>query len=154
MTKLESVIKKIQKRIPGVTIYADGRKYWFTYGGKVASFLVCEYRGASSFHIRHEDDHSDSMTDYFAGSFYDNATQMINTLCPPPPKFPTGALIRGKDTKRANRLGVAGRVGIVESISKYGDYLILWCDNYKHERYAYERDLELVSEGRGSDYVS
>jgi len=33
--KLESVIKKIQKRMPGVEIEsAGGRKYWFTYKGR------------------------------------------------------------------------------------------------------------------------
>lgn len=146
--KLESVIKKIKKRMPGVTIHTKGAvgrgsaKHWFAYEGKIASFSSCEYRGASSFHIRRENDHSDMMTDYFAGSFYDNVTQMINTLCPPPAKFPIGSLLKGKDNKRANRLGIAGRVGIVTSVNSYGCYMLLMSDTGQEERYSYERDLE------------
>ena len=140
--KLESVIKKIKKRMPGVTVHTDGRKHWFAYEGKIASFYACEYRGTSNFHIRREDDHSDSMTDYFAGSFYDNATQMINTLCPPPPKFPVGTLVKGKDNKRANRFGMAGRVGLVITIGAYGQYIMLMSDTGLEENYSYERDLE------------
>ena len=45
---------------------------------------------ARSFHIRRENDHSDSMTDYFAGYFLDNASQFFNTFCPPPPKTSPG----------------------------------------------------------------
>ena len=147
--KLESVIKKIQKRMPGVTIHTDrrqsgGGKHWFAYEGKIASFYSCEYRGTSSFHIRRENDHSDSMTDYFAGSFYDNATQMINTLCPPPAKFPPGSLVMGKNSKRADRLGIAGRVGIVTNVNSYGSYKLLMSDTGLEERYSYERDLEAV----------
>ena len=140
--KLESVIKKIQKRMPGVTVHTDGRKHWFAYEGKIASFYACEYRGTSSFHIRREDDHSDSMTDYFAGSFYDNATQMINTLCPPPPKFPVGSLVKYKNNKRTNRYGNVGRVGLVTQISAYGAYKMLMSDTGSEELYSYERDLE------------
>ena len=140
--KLETVIKKIQSRMPGVTIHTDGRKHWFAYEGKIASFYACEYRGTSNFHIRREDDHSDMMTDYFAGSFYNNATQMINTLSPPPPKFPVGSLVRGKDNKRANRFGMSGRVALVTDISKYGGYKLLMSDTGLEETYVYERDLE------------
>ncbi len=140
--KLESVIKKIQNRMPGVTVHTDGRKHWFAYEGKIASFYACEYRGTSNFHIRRENDHSDSMTDYFAGSFYDNATQMINTLCPPPAKFPVGSLVKGKNSKRAERLGMSGRVGLVTQISKYNGYKLLMSDTGLEESYAYERDLE------------
>ena len=148
--KLESVIKKIQKRMPGVTIHTEGAagkgrsKYWFAYEGKIASFSSCEYRGASSFHIRRENDHSDLMTDYYAGSFYDNATQMINTLCPPPPKFPVGTLVKGKNNKRASRLGFAERCGLVTHVNHYGCYMLLMSDTGLEERYSYERDLEMV----------
>ena len=140
--KLESVIKKIKKRMPGVTIHTNGRKHWFAYEGKIASFYACEYRGTSNFHIRRENDHSDMMTDYFAGSFYDNATQMINALCPPPAKFPVGSLVKGKDNKRANRLGFANRVGLVTKVSTYGQYVMLMSDTGLEETYSYERDLE------------
>ena len=141
--KLESVIKKIQKRMPGVEVEsADGRKYWFEYEGKIASFYTCEYRGTSNFHIRRVDDHSDMMTDYFAGSFYNNATQMINALCPSPPKFPVGSLVKGKGNKRAGRLGMSGRTGLVTQINKYGSYKLLMSDTGLEENYSYERDLE------------
>jgi len=84
------------------------------------------------------------VTDYFAGSFYNNVTQMINTLCPLPAKFPAGCLIRGKDNKRANRLGIARRIGIVMKVSSYGYYTLLMADTGIEESYSYERDLEAV----------
>ena len=150
--KIESVIKKIQKRMPNVLIHAEASpsafrggtsaKYWFAYKGKIASFYACDHRGASNFHIRRENDHSDSMTDYFAGSFYDNATQMINTLCPPPAKFSAGSLVVGKNNKRADRLGIAGRLGIVTNVNSYGCYTLLMSDTGQEERYSYERDLQ------------
>ena len=143
--KLESVIKKIQKRMPGVTIHTDGRKRWFTYKGKVASFYVCDDGShTAGYHIRRENDRSDMMTDYFAGSFYDNATQMINILCPPPPKFQVGSLVRGKDNKRAKRMGMSGRVGLITHIGHYGTYKLLMADTGVEEPYSYERDLELA----------
>jgi hypothetical protein len=53
------------------------------------------------------------MTDYHAGSFRDNITQVCESLLPPPPKFPVGSLVRGKQNKRAIRQGYAGKVGLV-----------------------------------------
>ena len=142
--KLESVIKKIKKRMPNVVVHTDGRKHWFAYEGKIASFYACEHRGASSFHIRRENDHSDMMTDYFAGSFYDNATQMVNALCPPKPKFPVGSLVKYKDNKRTYRYGNTGRMGLVTQHSAYGAYRLLMSDTGEEELYCYERDLEKV----------
>ena len=68
---------------------------------------------ARGFHIRRENDVSDLMTDYFAGYFVENATQFCNTFCPPPAKFAVGSLVRGKDNKRANRWGYAGKLALV-----------------------------------------
>ena len=142
--KLDSVISKINKRMPGVTVHNDGRKHWFAYEGKIASFYTCEYRGTSSFHIRRENDRSDMMTDYFAGSFYDNATQMINALCPPEPKFSIGSLVKYKDNKRTKRHGNTGRMGLVTQHTAYGAYRLLMSDTGEEELYSYERDLEKV----------
>jgi len=102
---------------------------------------------ARSFHIRRENDHSDSMTDYFAGYFLDNASQFFNTFCPPPPKYPVGALVRGKDNKRANRNGYAGKTGLVMETSNT-NVKVHWLGEQYPPRYNYgypQRDLELVA---------
>ena len=100
---------------------------------------------ACSFHTRHVNDHSDIMTDYFAGSFCDNATQMLNRLVPPKPKFAVGSLVRGKDNKRANRMGYAGKVGLVIQAGEY--MMIDWVgeERPRHNTSYPQRDIELVS---------
>ena len=120
----------------------------FSARGYVASFNTGYGDRATGFHVRREDDHSDSMTDYFAGSFYNNCTQMLNAIDPPPPKFSEGTLVRGKNNKRANRLGVAGRTGLVTKVNSYRCYNLLMSDTGQLERYSYERDLEAISESR------
>ena len=68
---------------------------------------------AHNWHARRVNDHSDPMTDYFAGSHFDNVTQLIHWVKPPEPKFKVGDLVKGKDNKRANRMGYANKLGIV-----------------------------------------
>lgn len=154
--KLESAIKKIEKRLPDVPVFGITgprpgaakrglqNKYSFCYNGKVATFYSDHDGHARGFHIRRADDHSDSMTDYFAGSFYDNCTQMLNVLDPPGPKFPIGSLVKGKNNKRADRHGMVGRIGLVTKVTTYGCYDLLMSDTGLEERYAYERDLEIA----------
>ena len=98
------------------------------------------------FHIRRENDHSDLHTDYFAGYFVDNAGQFCNHFCPPPAKFPVGALVRGKDNKRANRMRYAGKVGLVVEGGGNKYCRINWVGEEPHAYNSYpERALELVS---------
>ena len=103
---------------------------------------------AHDFHVRAANDHSDLMTDYHAGSFRDNITQVCESLLPPAPKFPAGSLVRGKQNKRAIRQGYAGKVGLVvpnlgsryAKVAWVGESQPMWgWATYP------ERDLELAS---------
>jgi hypothetical protein len=148
--KHTTIVKKVEKAL-GVKVHGNpGEKYWFQYENNIGSWRtqdhwetgVLEGRG---FHVRHKDDHTDAQVDYFAGSFLDNATQMINWCKPPEAKFPIGALVRGKQNKRAIRQGYAGKTGLVTSTGTY--IHIAWCGEEKPQ-YAMsypERDIELVS---------
>ena len=104
---------------------------------------------ACNFHVRRCDDYSDMQSDYFAGSFRDNASQMIEALLPKPPKFKVGQLVRGKSNKRAIRQGYAGKVGLVMAEGGCGFARIAWVgDNSNSKRFGYptfpERDLEVA----------
>lgn len=143
---IDKVIKKFEKRFNGKKPErsGNGRKWGFVYEDRIATFLVDNEGDARNWHIRRLNDMPDLMTDYFPGTFYDNATQMINALKPPPHKYPKGALVRVKGTRRAMRWGLAGRTGLVIDHTKRG-YNILWSDTSKMSVWYYERDLELAS---------
>lgn len=155
--KVKNVIKRVEKAL-GVKVKRPERedgygKYWAHYGGRVISWSPNGSGGleaeATGFHIRREDDHSDLQTDYFAGYFLDNATQMINAAKPPPPKYKVGSLIRFKNNKRAKRYGVAGRLAIVTRAPGGGMCSVHFCDAdfHKpwHRSYSYhERDMSLA----------
>ena len=128
----EKALKKVEKALDVKVELVGNTRYGCTYEGYVLSWLVSrqwkvendkiEEDGpleASNWHIRKEDDHSDSMTDYYAGSFMDNVTQLINYVKPPAPKFELGALVKGKDNKRANRQGYANKLGVVTRSGRY-----------------------------------
>ena len=103
-------------------------------------------REARGFHIRRENDVSDLQTDYFAGYFLSNAGHFCNHFCPPPAKFPVGALVRGKDNKRANRQGYAGLVGLVVEAGGNKYCRVDWVGRENHPYNSYpERDLDLES---------
>ena len=104
---------------------------------------------ACNFHVRRCDDYSDMQSDYFAGSFRDNASQMIEALLPKPPKFKVGQLVRGKSNKRAMRQGYAGKVGLVMAEGGCGFARVAWVgDNSNSKRFGWptfpERDLEVA----------
>ena len=160
--KLEKAIKKIEKALRvKVERPTDGRgRHYFQYGNRVGSFLTQVKWGeredgtygpiegeweAMNWHSRREDDHSDYQTDYFAGTYWDNCTQLIQSLKPPTAKFPVGCLVRGKQNKRAQRQGYAGKTGLV---TESGQYMkIKWLDYETRWDYLTypERDMELVS---------
>ena len=160
--KVGKAIKKIEKAL-GVKVErpTDGRgRHYFQYGNRVGSFLTQTKWGeredgtygpiegeweAMNWHSRREDDHSDYQTDYFAGTYWDNCTQLIQSLKPPTAKFPVGCLVRGKQNKRAQRQGYAGKTGLV---TESGQYMkIKWLDYETRWDYLTypERDMELVS---------
>lgn len=148
--KVGKAIKKIEKYL-GVEVQHDGCRYWFQYEDEVGSFLVNGSRGndvmeaeACNWHRRRVNDHSDLMTDYHAGSFRDNLTQLLHSMKPPPCKFKIGQLVRGKDTKRASRWGFAGYTGMVTKESS-DSCSIKWLGIDRSDTYVSVRDLELVS---------
>ena len=120
--KVGKAIKKIEKYL-GVEVQYDGCRYWFQYENEVGSFLPNGHRGgmdadameadACNWHRRRVNDRSDSLSDYFAGSFLDNLTQLLHSMKAPPCKFSVGQLVRGKQNKRAMRWGFAGVTGLV-----------------------------------------
>ena len=151
--KFENYVKKVEKRL-GVKVHIEENRCWFQYGDRVGSFRRQEkwdkpgVYEACSFHSRQENDHTDLMTDYFAGTYWDNGSQLLNSMKPPEPKFSVGALVRGKQNKRAIRQGYAGKVGLVVDAGTYMQ--IKWCGEPENSERYYtptypERDIELVS---------
>jgi len=160
--KLEKAIKKIEKAL-GVKVIRptdDRSRHYFQYGNSVGSFLAQQAYGdredgtygpiegeqeACNWHTRRQNDISDPHTDYFAGYHLDNCAQLIRSFKPPTPKYPVGCLVRGKQNKRAQRCGYAGKTGMVVDA---GDYMrIQWLDykpGYDYLTYP-QRDMELVS---------
>ena len=157
--RLEKALKKIEKRLGVKPVEVYNGKYSVQVGNYVGSFLTQQDYGedangkygpiegakdALNWHIRRHDDHTDSMTDYFAGSFRDNCTQWLNALQPPAPKFPIGCLVRGKQNKRATRMGYAGKTGLVVDTGNYVKVNWLGEEPSPYNNFP-QRDLELVS---------
>ena len=148
----EKVVKKVEKAL-GVKVQEGyNGKYYVEYEGQICSWRVSQKWGAedgvmeaSGWHVRSVNDHSDPMTDYFAGSFRDNVTQMINAVKPKEAKFPVGCLVRGKPNKRATRQGYAGKVGLVTGSGTYVKVEWLGEEPPQYSITYPERDLELVS---------
>jgi len=153
--KVSKVIKKFEARLGAGCVSKCGGRWTVQHEGLVASWLGNGGDGpdaeACNFHLRSENDHSEPMTDYFAGSFLRNAGQLVNAISPPPNKFSIGMLVEGKQNKRAKRIGYAGKVGLVRELSG-SDYVKLqWVgEDYPQGAYGYAhsfptRDLQLVS---------
>ena len=156
--KVGKAIKKIEKYL-GVEVQHDGCRYWWHYKGEdgnveVGSFLANGHRGgmdedameaeACNWHRRRVDDESCLYSDYHAGSFRDNLTQLLHSMKPPPCKFKTGQLVRGKQSKRAQRWGFAGLTGMVTKEAS-DSVTINWLGTDRTDSYIATRDLELVS---------
>jgi len=155
--KFESVLKKIERRLPNVEVCNDGsRKFWFHYDGRIVSFYKDEIWNkpgefcGGGFHMRRENDIPDPMTDYFAGSFYDNITQILNVLSPPPAKYSEGDLVMTKNTKRMQRWNLANLIGIVTKVQNngYPSYILMVGSkggNPYETSYIGERDIKPAS---------
>lgn len=160
--KVAAVIKKIKthfkKQGIDIVVTNDSGRWTFEHNGYVGSFLAngrsandpqALEASACNFHVRGVNDHSCLYTDYHAGSFRDNATQMIHAILPPAPKFTPGQLVRGKDNKRATRQGYAGLTGLVTDTGAGGYAIVEWVGpNAQKTTYKVsypERDLVLVS---------
>ena len=144
--KLASAIKKIEKRLGKGCVQIDGRKAWVAYNDRIFSFWV--QNGGDDYchgwHTRRHDDHTDTMTDYFAGTYHDNLTQALSWLKPPPSKFKKGDSVKFKNTKKNIRWRRAGKVGIVVTDEANTD---VWCvllpDGTK-QTYCGVRDIGLL----------
>tara|TARA_Y100001938_G_C8062316_1_gene418058 strand:+ start:1211 stop:1699 length:489 start_codon:yes stop_codon:yes gene_type:complete len=161
--KVRNAIKKVKSHFAKQGIDIDvqliGHRWTFVHNGYVGSFLAngaCTDEDqmdadAHNFHVRRENDHSCLYSDYHAGSFRDNITQVCESLLPSPPKFPVGSLVRGKQNKRAMRQGYAGKVGLVvpntfKGSSSYTKVAWVGEDQPQWGWATYpERDLELAS---------
>jgi len=160
--KVKAVIKKIKthfkKQGIDIEVTHDGGRWSFEHNGWVGSFLAngvasndpqALEASACNFHVRGVNDHSCLYSDYHAGSYRDNATQMIHSLLPPAPKFTPGQLVMGKDNKRATRQGYAGLTGLVTDTGAGGYTIVEWIGpNTPKTTYKVsypERDLELIS---------
>ena len=158
--KVKAAIKKVKtyfaKQGIDIDVKLVGHRWTFVHNNYVGSFLAngrCSDEDqmdadAHNFHIRRCDDHSDLHSDYHAGSFRDNITQLCHSMLPPPPKFPAGSLVRGRDNKRANRQGYAGKVGLVMPNRGSSYTKVAWIGEtepkWGWQTYP-ERDLELAS---------
>ena len=136
--KVRNAIKKVKSHFAkqgiDIEVQLTGHRWTFEHNGYVGSFLAngCGSddeqmdADAHNFHVRAVNDVSCLYSDYHAGSFRDNITQVCESLLPSPPKYPVGSLVRGKQNKRAMRQGYAGRVGLVME-AKASDYArIAW----------------------------
>ena len=155
--KVKSHFKKFGIDIQIYPPRAGGSYKWtFQHGDFVGSFCPNGHDGfsegwenaqVSGFHVRRYNDHSDLMTDYHAGSFRSNISQVCESLLPSPAKYNVGQLVRGKQTKRAERFGFAGKVGLVMGATSNSNITINWLGDEK-PNYGYQsfssRDLELA----------
>lgn len=114
--KRTSFLKKAKKL--GLKVEENERRCYIHHNGKVASWFwqenwqTGELEG-TNWHVKRADQESDPYTDYFPGSFWSNATQMLNRLVPPGSKHKVGALLRCKETKRNARYKRTHRVGLM-----------------------------------------
>ena len=154
--KNESFVKKLKKRIPGIEVIEDDHRWSATHNGTLLTWRTQprwdnkEIIEAAGFHTQGVDQESDPYTDYYPGTFWDNGTQAIDRLCPPPNKFKAGQLVIGKQNKRSHRYGYAGKTALVTKAPS-GDQAVLQfigadAIEYKsYNDYYYTRDFDLVS---------
>jgi hypothetical protein len=112
-------------------------------GGRTA-FVGADKAEISLIHVRAENDNHDMMTDYHAGSFYDNLTQALDAIEPPEPKFSVGSLVRVKPTKRAVRWNIAGINGLVIETGPHG-VRILRNNGVPSSGWIRNNDIELLA---------
>ena len=81
----EKAVKKVEKAL-GIKVENWGTRWGCNYNGQVISWIASpnwqdpDKLEAHNWHVRRENDHSDSMVDYFAGYHVDNVTQLIRAV--------------------------------------------------------------------------
>lgn len=150
--KYETLVKKLKKRLgEDIDIQVGEYKDFLVYGGRVLSWRKDIDGQVRGFHTKGVGQESCPHTDYYPGTWWDNATQMIDSVCPPPPKFVPGQYVRFKDNKRNQRAGLVGKSDlVVEARSKYSVTLMNMSTSnhpvWGQQTIVFnERDLELVS---------
>ena len=150
--KYESLVKKLKKRLgEDIDIQIGEYKDCLLYGDTVLSWRKDSDGEVRGFHTKGVNQEACIHTDYYPGTWWDNATQMIDHVCPPPPKFSAGQYVRFKDNKRNQRAGLVGKSDLVVKVaSKYSVTLMNMSSNvhpvWGQQTITFqERDLELVS---------
>lgn len=115
--KRTSFLKKAKKL--GLEVEENERRCYIVHNGTIASWFWQESYShpgeleGTNWHTKREGQESDPYTDYFPGTFWDNATQMLNRLVPPGSKHKIGSLVKCKNNKRSARYKRVGRVGLM-----------------------------------------
>jgi hypothetical protein len=132
--KLESAIKKIEKRLGKGCVQISDRKAWVSHGENILSFWV--KNGGEDYchgwHTRRQNDHSDLMTDYFAGTYHSNLTQALSWLKPPPSKFKKGDVVFFKPTKKNARFRRSGTCVVLTDKENADSWQVIQPDGTKH----------------------
>jgi len=137
------VMTKTTKRLgKAPTVDSDGRRVYGIHGSYAYSWYVQDDE-AICLHVRRSNDIPDSQTDYFPGFYPDNITQLLNYMCPPPPKYKVGSLVEGRAKQAKRSVHLAGKQGLVLKHLMYGGYMILWADKTKSD--AKEKSLQLIA---------
>ena len=114
--KRTSFLKKAKKL--GLQVDERERRCYIVHNDIVASWFWQEHWETgelvgTNWHTKRVGQESDPYTDYFPGTFWDNATQMFNRLVAPGSKYKVGSLLRCKETKRNARYKRTHRVGLM-----------------------------------------
>ena len=156
--KLENALKKVRNRAKILKREAHIEQHDYHNNGQVKVYIQFEGSNQlisfwtnrdgsiSSPHVKRAGDESDPHTDYFPGCFYDNITQVLNSIAPLPPKYSVGSLVRFKDNKRNNRWKLAGKVALVIQAEAGGNYKLQYEGvNEQYNPFYSQRDLEMIS---------
>ena len=156
--KLEAALKKIRNRAKAVNRSVDIEQNDYHNNGQVKVYIQFEGSNQlisfwtnrdgsiSSPHVKRAGDESDPHTDYFPGCFYDNITQVLNSIAPLPPKYSVGSLVRFKSNKRNHRWNLAGKVALVIQAEAGGNYKLQYAGvDERYNPFYAQRDIELVS---------
>ena len=132
--KLENAIKKIEKRLGKGCVDISDRKAWVEHEGTILSFWVKNggEDHCHGWHTRRHNDHSDLMTDYFAGTFHSNLTQALSWLKPPPSKFKKGDVVFFKPTKKNARWRRSGTGIVITDKENADSWQVIQPDGTKH----------------------
>lgn len=152
--KYDNFIKKLKRRLgEDIGVPQKGsRKTSIVFGDTILSWHVEPDGDVRSFHTRGVDQQSCPHSDYYPGTWWDNATQMLDHVCPPPPKFAPGQYVRFKDTKRNTKQGMSGKSDLVTEVNSPYSVVLMNLSVSTHPVWGQqkivfrEKDLELLEQ--------